>query len=558
MPAEIRQPLAVQYTLPGQRPYLGTLHELPDQVLASDFARGLASAAHPNGPIRTYREARHAVRCARHLARYLYETGFTGSLSELTPAQITPYWLEFGFTFERHSRITLNGFHSHGGILHAGIQAHLDGRPINQQAGSTPHRPYSDGEWQHISQAARTDIDTAWQDHREALAAAERGSDPITHGITRDNLACLIRRTGPLPAYAILAMIPGARESIRATVLDLRDALFPTGYTALAYNLRLAMLTGAVPDGIDALVVPDFTHTGPATGLLSYRKGRTAREALNLRGPAVRLLDQWLTHSAALREHAGELSDCMWINYNGLAFSGHPRTPWQRIRWAKAVGLTDDNGQPMPPHGGRIRTTYHHRRDRSTWTGRTTIDPNHTPAVEGDHYLHHHTPAQVAAIEGIVEDAQRDIRRKAAPPVIATSQDAAGFAVDFPRLVADAGLDSDAIQQLLAGEQDVFVASCAGLYNSPHAPAGTACPARPWVCLLCPLAVFTPRHLPNLLRLQRYFADQERHMTNAQFLAIFGPYADRLDTDLLPRFSTTAIQTAAESAFAALQPEEIP
>lgn len=53
MPAEIRQPLAVQYTLPGQRPYLGTLHELPDSVLAGDLARGLTAAAHPNGPIRT-------------------------------------------------------------------------------------------------------------------------------------------------------------------------------------------------------------------------------------------------------------------------------------------------------------------------------------------------------------------------------------------------------------------------------------------------------------------------------------------------------------------------
>lgn len=47
-------------------------------------------------------------------------------------------------------------------------------------------------------------------------------------------------------------------------------------------------------------------------------------------------------------------------------------------------------------------------------------------------------------------------------------------------------------------------------------------------------------------------------MTNAQFLAIFGPYADRLSTDLLPRFSTTAIRAATENVFAVLQPEEIP
>jgi hypothetical protein len=45
------------------------------------------------------------------------------------------------------------------------------------------------------------------------------------------------------------------------------------------------------------------------------------------------------------------------------------------------------------------------------------------------------------------------------------------------------------------------------------------------VCLLCPLAVFTPRHAANLLRLKAFFTRQWQQMPAAQFMAVFGPYA---------------------------------
>ena len=88
------------------------------------------------------------------------------------------------------------------------------------------------------------------------------------------------------------------------------------------------------------------------------------------------------------------------------------------------------------------------------------------------------------------------------------------------------------------------MAACAAPLNSPHAPAGTLCPAWPWVCLLCPLAAFVPRHLPNLLRLKAFFAQQATQMSAGQFLRVFGPYAARLDEDILPRFSAAAIAAA--------------
>ncbi|GAA3800833.1 hypothetical protein GCM10022206_44930 [Streptomyces chiangmaiensis] len=107
-------------------------------------------------------------------------------------------------------------------------------------------------------------------------------------------------------------MIPAGHESRRLAagpVVRIRSAFYPTAPVALAYNLRPAMSTGIVPDGIDALTCTNRTRTSPSTALLSHLKGRTGRESLNINGPAVRLLDQWFKHSAPLREHTADTAD---------------------------------------------------------------------------------------------------------------------------------------------------------------------------------------------------------------------------------------------------------
>ena len=62
---------------------------------------------------------------------------------------------------------------------------------------------------------------------------------------------------------------------------------------------------------------------------------------------------------------------------------------------------------------------------------------------------------------------------------------------------------------------------------------------------MCPLAVFLPRHAPNLLRLKAFFARQFKLMPTAHFLQVFGPYAERLDSEILPQFSPSVLATAA-------------
>jgi hypothetical protein len=570
MPAEIRQPLAVLFTLPDDVIHHGSLHDLPDRQLAADLAVGLVAATHPHGPIRTRSVARQYMTTMRRMARDLGDWGVTGGLADLPPGTLVQYWLTCDYHRERRIRVVLNAFQETAGGLDPGIRRHLAGRRINKAGKSQPNRPYSDGEWRRLEAACTGQIAAARRAHRLALEAAAHGADPSLRGVTFDNLAWLWLRAGPAEARRVAERLDtGHAGAGRAQVVAVEAALFPATDTAFAYLTLFAMRTGIVPDGIDALKLDGITRASANTVLLSYRKGRTGGEVLNLPRDAVRLLDRWLEHSAPLREHAGELAGQLWIHVGrgGGAGKGRifarPRSQGRRRAWMGSSGLLGDDGQPLPVHGGRVRATYHHRRDRAAWTGRTTIDPNHSARVEGDHYLSSHTPAQLDALEGVIEQAQGDVRRKAAPPVVISSEDAAAFAAAFPRLAGDAGLDAATIQALLSGEQDVFVAACGSPLNSPHAPAGTLCPARPWVCLLCPLAAFAPRHLPNLLRLKEYFSRQAQQMTTAQFLRIFGPYTARLDEDILPRFGLAAIdaatrQRAETSAFLPLHLEEQP
>lgn len=357
---------------------------------------------------------------------------------------------------------------------------------------------------------------------------------------------------GPAEVLEVLVRIP---EAERAQVVAAHRALFPDGDTAFAYLTLLAMRTGIVPDGIDSLRVEDFVRTGEHTAMLSYYKGRTGRETVNLPREAVRLIDQWLEHSALLRRHAGPLAGQMWIFSGGDAAGrgmsrvlDKARAQGRRRSWMDAAGVLADDGSLLAVHGGRVRATYLHRRERDSWTGRATIDPNHSARVEADHYLTSHTPAQLDALDGVIEQAQREVRAKAEPVVLTAGMDAAGFAAAFPALVEQAGLGRGAMAEMLSGTQDVFVAAGANPTGSPHAPAGTLCPARPGVCLLCPLAVFAARHLPNLLRLRGFFAEQAAAMTSAQFLTVFGRYADRLEQDVLPRFGAAAVTEAATQA----------
>ncbi|MFE5095289.1 hypothetical protein ACFRCI_34270 [Streptomyces sp. NPDC056638] len=412
--------------------------------------------------------------------------------------------------------------------------------------------PYSESEWGRLTATCRAIVDESYAAHREALTAAVHGKPPTVGEWTGDNLAWLLARLGPVGTPGVADHLGCSLNAVqkRGGIPAANAALFPHLATVLAYRLLFGVYSGIVPDGIDDLTVEDIDWAGDSTVLLSYIKGRTAAESVNLPRKAGRLLEQWLAHSQLLRSHAPpEKARQLWLGVTRPGCAGFFSRPIHRNAvkaWTLQRGLTDDDGKALKIHRGRIRTTHLAMRDRRVWNGqgRATIDPNHSPQVEGDHYLTATTPSQQQAMEALVEDAQHDLLQRAYPPTVVTDEDVAALARDYPQLINALRLDDTVIAELIGGERDVFTAACADQLSGLHSPKGKPCPARPWVCLLCPLAVFAPRHAANLLRLKAFFSRQWQQMPSAQFMAVFGPYSQRI-VQVLDRFDPAVLTEAA-------------
>ena len=541
-----------------------TLEGLPCPQLVSDLLAGLAELVHPHGSIDSANSVDLCLPPIRNFAAGMAARGFASGADGLRRGLLVEYWMATrSFRWENRLRRMLRGFDTATGRLDPGVRELLAGRPY----ASTPHRqalpPYSEPEWDRLASACQAIADRSYAAHRAALAAAARGTAPGLESWTADNLTWLLARLGPVGTPGVAAHLGCSLNAVqkRGGVPAASASLFPHLGDVIAYRLLFGIHSGIVPDGIDDLVTGDIDWAGDSTVLLSYVKGRTAGESLNLPKRAVRLLEQWLAHSQLLRSHADPATaQHLWLGVtrpgSSVVFSGPVHRDHVKA-WARRRGLAGDDGKLLKIHRGRIRTTHLAMRDRRAWNGqgRATIDPNHGPQVEADHYLTAATPSQRQAMDALVEDAQHDLLRRAHPPTVITSEDAAGLARDYPQIISALGLDDTVITELVSGERDVFTAACADQLSGLHGPKGKPCPARPWVCLLCPLAVFAPRHAASLLRLRAFFSRQWQQMPSAHFMAVFGPYSQRV-TQVLERFDPAVV--AAATAGVADSDDELP
>ncbi|MGW2346672.1 hypothetical protein [Streptomyces sp. NPDC001661] len=573
MPAAVTEaPLSIRCWFKDGTEWTFSLAGLPNERLAHDLAVGMAANVHPHGGVGARETASNYAVAVRQTVKKLAKEGFTGSAADLTRPLLMRYFLANTYDRERDVRLILKGFDLETGRLKPEVRGYLKGKAVQQQRRSKPHRAYSDGEWERMESSLRQAAEQSWRDHKRLLRLAESGRDPrVSRQHNEEDVAWLLLRMGPMRFHSEY------REYIRGhvqykdgdeateTVKRVREGLFPSQAVQHTYAILLGLYCGMVPDGIDDLGLDGVDWAGDTTILLTYMKGRTARESLNVPSRAVRLLERWLEHSAVLRRFAGDaLRGHLWIAhaaYSDSKVTGTPATGKVQRQLIKTLGLLDDNGQTLVIHRGRIRATYEERLARRGWTGRATIDPNHTARTEGDHYVTPTDPGALDAVESIIEDGQALVLRKAKPPIVLSSELAAELAEGFPNEVQQLGLDAAAIAELVGGERDVFTAACADQLAGLHGPAGKPCPARPWVCLLCPLAVFLPRHSANLLRLDAFFLRQFRQMPTDHYLRVFGPYAQRLSEEILPKFSAEAkargeLEGAGDDTDLPLRPEE--
>jgi hypothetical protein len=514
------------------------LDGLPCPGLVADLLTGLAELIHPHGMVDAAGSVNHYVQSIRDMTRTLGGRGFTGGAEDLRRARLGEYWMAATGPREACTRRMLAGFQAAGGQLDALVADLVAGRAYNQQRNHRQLPPYREGEWARLTAACCGIVEESFAAHQRGLAEAARGRHPGQGGWTGANLRWLLTRLGPVGLAGLGRHLGCSGEAVRQRggIIEASRDLFPDLDMVIAYRLLFGIYSGIVPDGIDDLTVADIDWAGDSTVLLSYVKGRTAGESVTLPRRAVRLLEQWLAHSSLLRSHvAPDDRGQLWLRLRtaGGAEVSTKAGASGRVavqRWVIRHQVTSDDGGPLKIHRSRIRTTHLSLRDKNSWAGRgrATIDPNHSPHVEGDHYLTATTPSQRQALEAIVEDAQHDLLRRAHPPTVMSEPDVVRLVADYPRLIAGLDLDEQAIADLVGGARDVFVAACADQLSGLHGPKGRPCPARPWVCLLCPLAVFAPRHAPNLLRLKAFFSRQWRQMPTDAFMAVFGPYSQRI------------------------------
>ncbi|MFD9690191.1 hypothetical protein ACFWXO_31035 [Kitasatospora sp. NPDC059088] len=570
-------PLRIEFTFPDGDSWTANLAGSANPRLTEDLAHGLVQMVHPLGSISRRRSAEQYSSSIRRMVAELSAEGFRGGVGDLTKARMLRYWMaSTGVRVER-TRMLLRGC---GANVEPELRAYLEGRVVKRTRQQGTYQPYTEDQWRAIESGLRSRVVDLLAAQREALELAALGPNDANLGRNRQNFAWLLLEHGPLKVAGVAEVlgltVDYFRDGISSDFFAVRKALFPGIHGAYAARTLFGVYSGVVPDGVRDLGLDDFTWAGERTVLMDYVKRRRGPESTTLPARAVRLLERWLELSAPSRRFAPEeAAEDLWIYTDPAARSGalDKRLPVvstrlstkagakARRRLSEGLALWGEDGRLVLLHAGRIRVTYQNSLARKGWTGRTRIDPNHTAAVEGSHYVSATTPAQQESVEAIIEDAQADVLRRARPPIVLSDEQAADFASGWPEEAARLGMDESTWAELLAGEMDVFTAACSNQLAGVHGPEGKPCPARPWVCLLCPLAVFTPRHAPNLLRLKAYFARQSRQMTVDQFLAVFGPYADRLDHEILPRFGAHVLQAASgevadTDAELPLRPEE--
>jgi hypothetical protein len=531
-------------------------------VLARDLLRGLADLVHPHGRVDQENTLAGYMGGIRALTNGLAELGFTGGAAELTRGALAAHWMSGKYrpVEEGRARAMLRRLDDLHGLLRPDVRELVDGRRFvsNRRRDRNFLQPYSESEWSRLTDVCRTAVKESYTVHQLAVKTAESGQDPHVGGWTDTNLLWLYAQLGPVEAAQFATWSSNHPSGLPRLRFPWRRSwesakLFPTTSTTLGYRLLFGVYTGIVPDGLDDLGLGDVDWAGDRTILLNYMKGRTAEESRTLSPRATRLLQQWTDHTALSRQFAPEgLRAALWMRYDGQAqgpWVAQPFTATTIRRWIADRGLVGDDGKPLALNMHRIRTTYDSMRERGAWAGsrRATLDPNRSPQVEGDHYLGAGTPKQREFVDEIIAEAQNDMLRRAERPVVLAGEDLAELVRDYPQKVAVLGLDDEALAALVGGARDVFTAACGDQLSGLHGPKGKPCPARPWVCLLCPLALFTPRHLPNLMRLRAFFARQWDQMTQAEFMGIFGRYDQRLAEILTPdtHFTSKALLAAA-------------
>lgn len=487
-------------------------------------------------------------------ARWFDTQGFDGGAEELTEDLVFDYWRHCRLHFESMIRTLLGHIEQRSpGRLAPGLVRQVSGISVNPSPMTRPRPPYSAGEAQRLMDVCTAVIEAAETRMAEAVTLAAAGADPASgEWRVEANLAWLLDQHGPHTTKVLARRVEVNQyrvgRAVYPTLFGLHQALFPTNEVALAFRILVGLQTGICPEGVDNLLADCVEWIGTAEAGISWFKARGGgqqNQVFASRGPwsPGRLIGRWLVLSGRARRFAADGSH-LWLFCDSASLAiRKPAWGDERERFVARHHLLADDGTPLRLRLATLRATYFARHERH-WNGALRIDSNHSRRVEGDRYL-----AQTRAIDPIeatIEAAQQDALRKAstAPLTVLTPDALAELQADPAAAAARLEMTAKASAELLAGERDVFAAACKDFHNSPYGSPGQPCPVPVWTCLCCPLAVFTPSKVPNLLRLRDHLDRQWRSLPAGEWMAMYGAANVRIERDILPKFGAAVIDAA--------------
>jgi hypothetical protein len=355
-----------------------------------------------------------------------------------------------------------------------------------------------------------------------------------------------------------------ARASRGAPTHQLVDEL--NGHRHLTRNdivpflVLLALETGLEIECCKGLVVDCLQNATNGTVEIVYLKRRSRgaeHKRLRVRdgGPTTPggLIRRLIEVTARARTH--HPSQCLWVYCGAGAFAdgiGHPQELVNS--WTRRHNIVDDDGRPLRLLLSHLRKTH-----KALWYLKTEghmarFAVGHTPEVAARHYAD--VPALRPLHEATVADAFRAAANLARSPIILTAEQEAAWRTDRTQVSPmPQGCDPVA---LLDGEQDVWLAGCAGFYASPHGSAGDPCPVPFWGCLECSNAVITTRKLPAILSFLDFMEDQRRALHAGDWAVKFGRAHTRITADVLPAFGPAIVAEARRSLAAEPVPLYLP
>lgn len=439
---------------------------------------------------------------------------------------------------------------AHPGRFDLDLRSRIAYTMSEKQSASKPLDAYPLPVFEAFEAAARAEVGRI----RDRILAGERlaaaGRDPEIHGWGRlENILWFINERGPLTAAYRNIRGVAANGYIRGV----NSHLYLSRRDLLSFHVLLACQMGMEPESIKELKVGCLTNAARGFVSVQYYKRRAGsdphksmriRDGGNLRSPGgVLRLAMRLTKRA--RELGGY--DDLWVGTscatNALSPASEARvllSAWDRGRFLAEHGfdaMHDRGGKPVNLDLRRLRKSYKSKQYLQAGGVLPDFATGHTCEVAGRHYadIGAHEEIHDQAVEAGLSEA---LAVHLQPPVVLDEE---GGRLDD----GSQEVPTEAVRDALSGATDVWLSSCRNFFDSPYSlKKGAACPVPPWVCLECPNAVFTTRHLPAVLSVLGTIEAQRDEFSTAEWTARFAVAHERIVKGVLARFSARQIATA--------------